>query len=92
MVLIEAMACSLPVIAFNCENGPRSIISDGETGLLVPLNDVNMLAEKMMLLIQNEELYKKLSENGKIKSGDFSIEKVVHLWQRLFDELMMQKR
>lgn len=91
LVLIEAMACGLPVIAFNCENGPRSIISDGENGLLISPYDIKTLANKMILLIQDEELYKKLSENGKVKSDSFSIEKIAHQWKQLFDELI-QKR
>lgn len=91
LVLIEAMACGLPVIAFNCENGPRAIISDGENGLLVPPYDIKALADKIILLIQDEELRKKLSENGKVKSNNFSIEKVAYQWGQLFDELMQER-
>ena len=92
LVLIEDMACGLPVIAFNCENGPSSIVSDGEDGFLVPPYDIKALADKMILLIQDEGLCKKLSENGKIKSANFSIKKVAHQWQQLYDELMQNNK
>ena len=91
LVLIEAMACGLPVIAFNCENGPRSIISDSEDGLLVPTGDVKMLAEKMMLLMEDEGWRKRLSENGKRKASHYAMEKVARQWQQLFEELAKEK-
>ena len=43
LVLIEAMACGVPVIAFDCENGPRSIITDGVDGFLIPAFDIDVM-------------------------------------------------
>ena len=54
LVIIEAMACGIPVVATNCPHGPSEIIEDGETGLLARL-DVKDLAERMEWMITHQE-------------------------------------
>lgn len=55
IVNLEAMQHGLPVIS-TPEGGIRDEVIDGETGFLVPQNNVDMLVEKLELLIQNPEL------------------------------------
>jgi glycosyltransferase involved in cell wall biosynthesis len=55
MVLLEAMACSVPVVS-TFPGGPDGIISDGEDGYLVPLNDVVTLADRIERLLTNKKL------------------------------------
>ena len=47
MVLIEAMACSCAVVSVDCPSGPAEILADGCYGQLVPMHDINTLAEAM---------------------------------------------
>jgi glycosyltransferase involved in cell wall biosynthesis len=54
LVIIEAMACGIPVVATNCPHGPSEIIEDGETGLLARL-DVKDLAKWMEWMITHQE-------------------------------------
>ena len=54
LVIIEAMACGIPVVATNCPHGPSEIIEDGETGLLARL-DVKDLADRMEWMISHQE-------------------------------------
>ena len=61
--LIEAQAANIPVITTDV-GGVRDIVLDGETGFIVPKNDVTSLSDKMRLLIEDEKLRKKMSQNG----------------------------
>ena len=88
LVLIEAMSCGLPVISFDCENGPRSIISHGEDGFLIPPFDIDLFSETIVRLMNEPDLRKRMGENGQKKSQCYQIESVGKQWKQLFDELM----
>lgn len=91
LVLIEAMACGVPVISFDCENGPRSIISDGKDGFLIPPFDVDGCAEKLVLLMQNQSLRQEIGMNARKSAEKYEMDKIGAQWQQLFDELMAQR-
>jgi glycosyltransferase involved in cell wall biosynthesis len=55
MVIIEAMACGVPVVATRC-GGPDSIITDGKDGYLVPMNDAPAMADAITRLCTDGEL------------------------------------
>jgi len=88
LVIVEAMACGLPVISFDCENGPRSIISDGEEGFLIPTFDVDLFSNRLIQLMNDVDLRKTMGEKGRKKSQDYQIEAIGKQWEQLFDELM----
>lgn len=62
MVMIEAMACGLPVVSFDYKCGPKDIIKDGENGLLVRNGDIQALADAMMKVMVDLEYRKRLSK------------------------------
>lgn len=62
MVMIEAMACGLPVVSFDYKCGPKDIIKDGENGLLVRNGDIQALADAMMKVMVDQDYRKRLSK------------------------------
>lgn len=88
LVLVEAMACGLPVVSFDCPAGPDEIINDGVDGLLVPSGNVKVLAEKLMTLMANENLRKRLGEQARQSVRRYEMASIARQWESLFDQLM----
>ena len=88
MIIIEAMVCGLPVVSFDCPWGPRSIIKDGEDGLLVENGQVDKLADAMVSLM--EDAYKRnLFANNAIRNVQrFRIENIANQWKHLFERIV----
>ena len=91
LVIVEAMACGLPVVAFDCENGPRSIMTDGEDGCLVPAYNIAQFANSLLSLMQDDKLRKQMGEKGRVKVGRYQIDKVALQWKYLFEELLQKE-
>lgn len=77
LVLVEAMTCGLPVVSYSCPCGPKDIITNDVDGFLVSINDEVDLANKMMLLISEEEKRKTMGKNAVEKSKLFHVDFVV---------------
>lgn len=87
MVMIEAMACGLPVVSFDFKCGPKDIIDDGKNGIIVHDGDIEGLANAMMKLMDNQPLRKTMSENAKKVVDTYSEENVMKQWLDLFASL-----
>lgn len=88
LVLVEAMACGLPVVSFDCPAGPDEIITDGVDGLLVPSGDVHALAGKLMTLMSDEDLRKRLGQQARQSARRYEMAAIATQWKDLFDQLM----
>ena len=82
VVIIEAMECGLPIIAYR-NSGPKEIIRDGIDGILVENENINKLAEAMNELINNEEKRLNMSKNSILRAKEFSKEDVAIKWNDL---------
>jgi len=85
MVLTEAMVCGLPVISFDCPWGPRSIITDGEDGILVENGNINLLASSLSSLMSNETLRRSMSKAALKNVQRFSMEQIAEQWRNIFE-------
>ena len=88
MVLIEAMACGLPVVSFDCPAGPDEIITDGVDGLLVPSGDVHALAEKLMALMSDENLRRRLGQRAFQTAKRYDMANLATQWTALFEKVI----
>jgi len=86
MVLLEAMACGLPVVSFDCPNGPRNIISHNEDGILVPYNNMEALAETIIELISKPDKRKYFGENARKNINRFNSDVVMGKWLDVFSK------
>lgn len=88
MVLIEAMACGLPVVSFDCPAGPDEIITDGVDGLLVPSGDVHALAEKLMTLMSDEDQRKRFGKQARLTAQRYDMAALAGQWKALFEKVI----
>ncbi len=91
MVLIEAMSCGLPVISFDCPDGPSDIIQDGEDGFLIQNGNIEELAEKIEYLIEHDALRPIMGRAARTNVQKYSKETVMSEWKKLFDGLVRHK-
>lgn len=78
--IVEAMSQSCPVIAFDCDYGPREIITNKFNGLLVKISDVKNLSKMISVVLTDKQLNNKIITNGLIRSKYFKAETLAVEW------------
>jgi glycosyltransferase involved in cell wall biosynthesis len=84
LVLAEAMACGVPCVSYDSGPGVREIIRDGEDGLIVPVGDEGGLADRISLLIEDEELRRRLGRQARENIHRFAREEIMNQWEEVF--------
>ena len=87
MVLVEAMACGVPCVAFECPCGPRDVISPEVDGLLVPPGDVEQLSLAIIRLMEQPELRHSMGAAAREKAAHYALDAMAARWMDLFREL-----
>jgi glycosyltransferase involved in cell wall biosynthesis len=87
VVAIEALAAGVPVVATDA-GGTRTVVDDGETGFVVPVGDVDALADRLTTLRDEPALRARLGETGATRMRErFSIDRMVDDVDRLYAEV-----
>lgn len=84
LVLIEAMSCGIPCVAFNCNYGPNEIIEDGMNGLLVNNGDVNCLADKMLWMMTHEFDRLEMGKKAHVSVSRYCKDRVMQQWEQAY--------
>lgn len=87
--LLEAIAMGKAVVSTDTD-GPKEILVNGETGLLVPVKDSKMLAKKIIYLLENEEEIKRLGLNAKKESEKYDINIYVKKLEEEYQNLLSE--
>ena len=92
LVMPEAMSCGLPVVAFDCPDGPSLFIKDGKNGFLVKNRDVSAFSDRVCCLIDSLELRKQMGIAALQSSVYFAPEHIMPQWISLFKELLENRQ
>ena len=84
-VLVEALACNIPIVATNAPYGSQEVIQNGKNGFLLPTANPEALVYKIIRILNNSTLREKFTVEGlKIVHEKFSIEKIIKQYENIF--------
>jgi glycosyltransferase involved in cell wall biosynthesis len=89
LAMLDAMAAGSPIVATRI-SGNRDVIRDGETGLLVPPNQAEALANAISQILQSETLSNRLAENAADFADRMSWIKIAGKYINLYKKLVGQ--
>ncbi len=85
LVLTEAMACGLPVVAFE-NSGPNEILNHGQYGILIPKYDTSAFANTLIRLIGDPNELEYYSKKSLERANDFSLKHIVEQWKKIIED------
>lgn len=92
LVLLEAQACGLPIVSFDCDFGPREIISDGQDGVLCEPANPGALAQGLLKLLNDPALCTAMRHNARAAGARYMLPQVMQQWNALFEKLSASKK
>lgn len=87
MVLLEAMSCGLPCVAYDCPEGPADIIQNNKNGFLIQTNDESTMIEKISSLIANPEEIKRLGKAAQSSAKSYLPSAIIPKWVDFFNQI-----
>ena len=92
MVLLEAMACGLPVVATDCDWGPREIVTNGVDGLLVPPQEPELMGRAILALLEDRDMAIRLAKAGTVRAHGFAVADAVKAYHDAAMECVRSKK
>ena len=90
--VVQALAVGIPAIGFALDGTPE-VVSNGETGFVTPAEDVDAVAGKTALLLDDPELRRRLGENGKSRVLEqFDWHKMADILEKEYSDLLKNSR
>ena len=89
MILIEGQACGLPIVSFDCPEGPRNIVDNGSDGYLIQEGKKEEFVKKVVELAKDIDRRKSFGENAYKASKKYDCDQVAIQWMTFFDEIDM---
>jgi poly(glycerol-phosphate) alpha-glucosyltransferase len=87
LVLLESLSHGCPVVSYDVRYGPSDIVTDGVNGFLVEPGNTHALATRVVEVLGDEPLRRRLSARAAVLSTEFSEEAFVARWSALFRDL-----
>jgi len=92
LVLLEALSYSLPIVSFDCPNGPREIVEDRKNGILVESENVMALADAIVSLIDQIESRQNLEKEAFASSKKYLMENILPQWECLLNAFVQESK
>jgi glycosyltransferase involved in cell wall biosynthesis len=87
LAALEAMACGVPVVASRAGGLPE-LVADGVSGYLAPVGAVAELTERAVSVLRDGEQQQRMAQRAAERALDFTAERVVPLYERLYQDLL----
>lgn len=81
LVLIEAMSCGLPVVAYDCPIGPKNIVDNNHNGFLIEDNNHKKFEEKLNQILKNQIDLSLIIQNGIKTAENYNLEQIANKWR-----------
>jgi len=92
LTALEAMNCSVPVIATEIGGLPE-VITHGETGYLYPVGEIKKMAEKSIELLSNPEKHELFKQQARRRAmQSFNADQIIPQYEAFYDEILRAKR
>lgn len=84
LVLCEAMNYGIPCVAFDVDVGPREIIEDNVTGYLISNRNIELMVNKIGMLLKDESLRVKIGKKSYENVKKFYSKNIIKIWEKYF--------